>query len=96
MENNTQTIQLIQLTPTELINAIENSVNIKLEELKTSFQPKEPEELLTRSETSSLLKVNLSTLWNWTKKGKLKSYGIGNRVYYKRHEVMQSIINLKN
>ena len=69
---------------------------IKLEELKISFQPKEPEELLTRSETSSLLKVNLSTLWNWTKNGRLKSYGIGNRVYYKRHEVMQSIINLKN
>ena len=96
MENKTQSIQLIQLTPTELINAFENSVNIKLEELKTSFQPKEPEELLTRSETSALLKINLTTLWNYTKQGKLISYGIGNRVYYKRHEVMQSIINLKN
>lgn len=96
MENKTQSIQLIQLTPTELINAFENSVNIKLEELKTSFQPKEPEELLTRSETSALLKINLTTLWNYTKQGKLISYGIGNRVYYKHAEVMQSIIKLKN
>jgi len=96
MEKKHQMIQLIQLTPTELINAIEHSVNKQLDGLKTSFQPKEPEVLLTRSETSLLLKVNLSTLWNWTKKGQLKSYGIGNRVYYKRHEVMQSIINLKN
>ena len=89
-------IQLIQLTPNELQNAIIEGINHKLEELKNSFQPKEPEELLTRSETSLLLKVNLTTLWHWTKKGKLKSYGIGNRVYYKRHEVMESIINLKN
>jgi len=96
MEKKHQMIQLIQLTPTELINAIEQSVNKQLNGLKTSFQPKEPEELLTRSETSLLLKVNLTTLWNWTKNGSLKSYGIGNRVYYKRHEVMESIINLKN
>jgi len=33
----------------------------------------------------------LSTIWNWQKKGKLKAYGIGHRVYYKRHEVEQSI-----
>lgn len=89
-------IQLIQLTPQELQNAIIEGINQKFEELKTSFQPKEPTELLTRAETSALLKVNLTTLWNWTKQGKLKSYGISNRVYYKRQEVMQSIINLKN
>ncbi len=89
-------IQLIQLTPNELQNAIIEGINQKFDELKTSFQPKEPEELLTRSETSALLKINLTTLWNYTKQGKLISYGIGNRVYYKRAEVMQSIIKLKN
>jgi len=90
------TIQLIQLTPNELQNAIIEGVNKQLEELKNHFQPKEPTELLTRSETSALLKINLTTLWNYTKQGKLISYGIGNRVYYKRAEVMQSIIKLKN
>ena len=89
-------IQLIQITPNELQNAIIEGVNIQLEKLKTHFQPKEPTELLTRSETSALLKINLTTLWNYTKQGKLISYGIGNRVYYKRAEVMQSIIKLKN
>jgi len=90
------TIQLIQLTPNELQNAIIEEINQKFEELKTSFQPKEPTELLTRSETSKLLKVNLTTLWNWTKQGKLVSYSIGNRVYYKRSEVLQSLIELKH
>lgn len=90
------TIQLIQLTPNELQNAIIDGINQKFDELKTSFQPKEPTELLTRAETSSLLKINLSSLWSWTKQGKLVSYSIGNRVYYKRSEVLQSLIELKH
>ena len=89
-------IQLIQLTPQELQNVIIEGINQKFEELKTSFQPKEPVELLTRSETSALLKVNLTTLWNWTKQNKLISYGIGNRIFYKRAEVMNAIIELKH
>ncbi len=89
-------IQLIQLTPNELQNAIIEGVNKQIEELKDHFQPKEPTELLTRAETSKLLKVNLTTLWNWTKQNKLVSYSIGNRVYYKRAEVLNAIIELKN
>lgn len=90
------TIQLIQLTPNQLQNAIIEGINQKFEELKTSFQPKEPTELLTRSETANLLKINLTTLWNWTKQNKLVSYSIGNRVYYKRNEVLNAIIELKH
>ena len=90
------TIQLIQLTPNELQNAIIEGMNQKLEELKTSFQPKEPTELLTRSECSKILKINLTTLWNWTKQGKLVSYSISGRVYYKRSEVLESLIELKH
>lgn len=62
--------------------------------IKDNFQPKEPIELLTRQETADFLKINISTLWHWTRKGRLTSYGIGNRVYYKRSEVEKSIIKL--
>ena len=89
-------IQLIQLTPNELQDAIINGVAKQLEELKKHFQPIEPTELLTRLETADLLKVNLTTLWNYTKQNKLTSYGIGNRVYFKRHEVLNAIIKLNN
>lgn len=65
------------------------------EDLKKSYQPKLPSENLTRKETCKILKINLSTLWVWTKKGKLKSYGIGNRVYYKRSEIEAAIVELK-
>lgn len=56
-------------------------------ELKQSFEPKTPNEYLTRNELAEMLKCDLSTIHNWTKKGKLIPYGLGNRVYYKRAEV---------
>ena len=59
----------------------------QLEEIKQNFAPKVPTEYLTRSELAEMLKCDISTIHNWTKKGKLKPYGIGNRVYYKRTEV---------
>ena len=89
-----QTVQLIQLTPEQLKNSIVEGVKIHLNELKEHFQPKEPEEYLTRQEVAEMLKIDLSTVHNWTKKGKLNSYGIGNRVYYMRSEVEQSFIKL--
>jgi len=81
-------------TPEQITQAILNGVDEKLNQLRANFQPKEPTEYLTRNEVKELLKVDLSTIWNWTKKGKLKSYGIGNRVYYKRHEVEKTLIPL--
>ncbi|MEY8780321.1 helix-turn-helix domain-containing protein [Allomuricauda sp. XS_ASV26] len=87
-------IQFIGLTPQELRNDINQDVKKQLDELKESFQPKTPEELLTRSETAELLKINLSTLYHWTKKGKLKSYGLSGKVYYKRSEIESALIEV--
>lgn len=88
-------VQLIQVTPEQLQNAIIKGVNSKIEDLKQCFQPKEPTVYLERNEVSKMLKINLSTLHNWTKKGILKSYGIGRRTYYKRVEVENAIVELK-
>jgi excisionase family DNA binding protein len=91
MEN----IQFIQITPEEQEDRIFKRVKAELEELKKDFQPKEPCEYLTRNEVRDLLKVDLSTVHNWTKRGKLKAYGIGNRIYYRRDEVKAAIKPLK-
>jgi excisionase family DNA binding protein len=87
-------IQFIQITPDELQEKILQGITKKLDELKKDFQPKEPTEYLTRNEVRKLFKVDLSTVHNWTKKGKLKAYAIGARVYYKRHEVEQVLTPL--
>jgi hypothetical protein len=64
----------------------------ELATIKENFQPKEPLELMTRQETADYFKVDMSTLHNWTKKGKLNAYGIGGRVYYKRSEIESRLI----
>ncbi len=70
---------------------IKSSVKEQLDELKQSLNKEDNEELLTREETCKLLKIDSSTLWAWTKKGKLKVYGIANRRYYKRNEVLECL-----
>lgn len=79
--------------PSNLLIDIQNIKN-ELVNLRKSFQPKEPTEFLTRQEVAALLKIDLSSVHNWTKKKILQSYQIGGRVYYKRSEVECSIIKL--
>ena len=52
------------------------------------------QELLTRDEACMLLKIDSSTLWRWTNKGKITAYGIGSRRFYKKEELMSSLIKL--
>ncbi len=75
-----------ELTPEQFATII-GELKGQLTELKQKFEPKTPAEFLTRSEVAKLLKCDLSTIHNWTKKGKLQPYGIGNRIYYKREEI---------
>lgn len=72
-----------------------NLLEKELATIKEKCQPKEPEELMTREETADYFKVNMSTLWHWTKKGKLTAYGIGGRVYYKRIEVETALVKFR-
>ncbi|MFN7674551.1 helix-turn-helix domain-containing protein [Flavobacterium sp.] len=53
-------------------------------------------EILTREETCKLLSINKTSLWKYTKSGRLKSFGIGNRVYYKRSQVLESLTPLNH
>ena len=87
-------LQFIQTTPEQLQDAILKGVKLQLDELKKEYQPKEPEEYLSRAEVAKMLKVDISTVHNWGKSGKLKRWGVGNRVYYKRSEVEQAIQEL--
>jgi excisionase family DNA binding protein len=86
------TIQFIGTNPTDLITELKNVLIPELKaQLSAQFQPKEPTEYLTRSEVCKLLKIDLSTLHRWRKENVIPSYGVGNRVYFKRSEVEQII-----
>jgi len=91
MEN---AIMLHNLAPSDLEELIRKVVSEQLEAFRGNGSTENPEELLTREESCLLLKISLTSLWNWTKKGKLIAYGIGNRVYYKRGELIQGLVRI--
>jgi excisionase family DNA binding protein len=88
-------IKIVQLTPEELSAYLAQAVKEQFTELKSLFKANEKTELLTRSEIASLLKVDKSTIYNWTRSGVLKSYSIKGRVYFKRSEIESALTELK-
>lgn len=87
------TIQFIGTNPTDLITELKNSLIPELTaQLSAQFQPITPTEYLTRNEVCKLLKIDLSSLHRWRKEGKIPSFGISNRVYFKRSDI-DAIIN---
>jgi len=83
-------------TPEALINLINENVKAQLLELKNELLNKEANDnLLTRKQACELLQIDSSTLWHWQNKGKVTAYGIANRRYYKRSELMEALIQLK-
>jgi hypothetical protein len=89
-----QKLQFIGIEPEQLQNAIIEGVKLQLDDFKKNFEPKTPTEYLTRQETADLLKVDLSTIHNYTKRKILQSWGIQGRVYFKRSEIEKSIVKL--
>ena len=86
------TIQFIGTSDDLLVQKLENSLIPKLAaQLSAQFQPIQPTEYLTRSEVCKLLKIDLSTLHRWRKESIISSFGMGNRVYFKRNEIEQII-----
>ena len=81
------------ITPKELTETILKGVKNQLDELKKAYQPKEPEEYLTRMETARLLKISLVTVHQWVNDGVLKPYKMGNRTYFSRKEVNETMLN---
>jgi excisionase family DNA binding protein len=53
-------------------------------------------EFLTRQEVSKLLQISLPTLHDYTKKGIVLGYRIGNKVRYKRTEIENSLTIIKS
>jgi len=90
-----KSILLHKITPDELKQIIKEVIQDELREMIKQPEEKDLEGLLSRKETCEFLKISLTTLWKWTNKGKIESYGIGNRVYYKKTDLLNSLVLLK-
>lgn len=91
----TNSILLENISPEQLIIIINNGIKSQLEDFIKSLPKDDPNELLTRTQACEFLKIDSSTLWHWTNKGKIKCHAIANRRYYKKAELLASLIELK-
>lgn len=84
-----QTVQLLGVTPTELVNLFTEGIK---ESLKTFQIPQEPhKEILTRKEVAELFDVSLVCVHDWINKGLLHPYKLGNRTFFNRSEVLKTL-----
>ena len=88
-------LQLESTNANDFKNEIVKDITLALKGYTTNLQNPDNETLLTREETAKLLSVSLVTLWDWTKKDIIPAYRIGNKVRYKKSEVLKSL-NQKN
>lgn len=88
-----ESIQFISTSPTALADLIDEKIKNQLDELKNSFTPKEPDDFMSRNETAELLKISLTALHDWMNKGILKPYKMGNKTYFSRKEVTETLFN---
>jgi hypothetical protein len=85
-------VTITQINRDELSNLINNSLK---EFFKTKGEPQKVEvsPRLTRKEVAKLFDVSLNCVNDWSKKGILKRYKVGQRTYFKRSECENVLFN---
>jgi len=87
-----------QLKLPEELKADINFIKAELKNIKENWQPKEPEDYMTRNAVAEMLSVDLSSIHNYCKRQILQSYQIAGRtgrIYFKRSEVEKAMVKLK-
>jgi hypothetical protein len=81
---------LHNLSPEEIANRFQKLEDL-ITKISTTIGKKEIFEFATREEVAEILKCDLSTVHNWTKKGYLKKYAMGDgKTLYKLQEVLDA------
>ena len=81
-------VKIVQLSVEELKQIVQAACQ---EVVQLTAAQRNPQDLITRQELAEWLKIDLSTIHNWKKTGKIKAYQLGNRVYFRRSEVETAI-----
>jgi len=71
-----------------LIADLRNEIN-QLKELKS------PKEFITRKEAAEILKVSVTTVINYEKRGIIQAYRIGNQIRYKREDILNAPVAIE-
>jgi len=88
--------QVHHISKDELINDILKGVEEKLNEFEKHFEPKKPIQWLTKKEVSNILSISIVTIDDWSKKGILNPFRVGNRIRFKRIQVEQALTQIND
>ena len=92
---NSKQLHIDSTDATEFMGLILNAMEKRFEKIYEQFaisEKNQEEELLTVEETIKFLKCSKQALWNWRKNQILPSYRLGNRVYYKKSDILKKLI----
>lgn len=70
-------------------------VRKELEVSQKNLNTNDPDILFTRAEACEFLKIEQTTLYHWIKAGKVPCYGISNRRFFKKSDLLNSLTLLK-
>lgn len=83
--------EILQIENTQSSEFIPKILNGFKSILKEHSKSSKEDKLLTREETANMLSISLVTLWKWTKDDIIPAYRIGNKVRYKKSEVLAAL-----
>lgn len=94
---NSKILQIQEITVSELSNIIRASVKEELQHLNTvkTNNEENDEELLSRKQVLELLGISSVTLWNYQNSKRINVYKFSNKCFYKKNELLASLIKLE-
>lgn len=86
-----QILHIENINASDFKKEILSDFNGALQTFANSLQNPDKDILLTRQQTADLLGVSLVSLWDWTRKDIIPAFRIGNKVRYKKTDVLESL-----
>jgi len=84
----TKTVQITEVTIDELADAVADKLMFKIENYLKELSKKQNDEILTRQEVADYLRISLVTIHSWNKHGILNPIRMGNRIFYKKQDIL--------
>ncbi|NVK75010.1 MAG: helix-turn-helix domain-containing protein [Oceanospirillaceae bacterium] len=86
-------IQLFEITPEELVARVVNELK---QELATPQITSQSEEYLSAKDLADLFHVSISTVNNWRRDKVIAAHQLGGKIFFKRTEIENSLVELKS
>ena len=86
-----KTTQVYHVSAEDLTRIILDGVEQKMNAFEQRLNSKEPPEFLDRKQVATFLGISLVTVHDWSKKGVLVPFKIGNRIRYKREDIIATL-----